>query len=414
MAFSVHSPVGDGVTTQFAVSFTNGLYSRDNVHVFVGDEETERTFTWINDGLIDVQGTVPAAGETVTIRRIMDKTNKAADFADGEILTERTLDLSVDQLLNISHEFLDGYGLESLNIDVQVNGNDLVNVGNLDTSALTLNGVTISGFEDLKGEKGDKGDTGATGAQGIQGPIGATGAQGIQGDAGTNGTSFTVNATGLDAGRSTYDNEDEGFAYLATDTGQLYIREGAVGNWSAGVPFGTGPQGVQGIQGIQGETGATGPQGPTGPAGADGADGADVNPSGTYPNLRAQATTKSDVGLSNVGNYTRSSSVTSNSTGIYATTALTNDLYNWLPRTASAFASGQLVTAYKTDTNAITAGSTYSGSGLRAYGITVVTSAGNQYLRRSSAVTTLSGTWRALTTSNTSGAYDGGLFVRIS
>lgn len=129
MAFSVNSPIGDGVTTQFAVSFTNGLYSRNNVHVFVGDETTERAFTWINDGLIDVQGTVPAVGEVVTIRRIMDKTNKAVDFADGEILDERNLDTMVDQLYNISHEFLDGYGLTEINTDVDMRGNSLTNVG---------------------------------------------------------------------------------------------------------------------------------------------------------------------------------------------------------------------------------------------------------------------------------------------
>lgn len=132
MAFSVNSPIGDGVTTQFAVSFTNGLYSRDNVHVFVGDETTERAFTWINDGLIDVQGTVPAVGEVVTIRRIMDKTNKAVDFADGEILDERNLDTMVDQLYNISHEFLDGYGLTEINTDVDMRGNSLTNVGSGD------------------------------------------------------------------------------------------------------------------------------------------------------------------------------------------------------------------------------------------------------------------------------------------
>jgi len=128
MAFSVNSPIGDGVTTQFAVSFTNGLYSRDNVHVFVGDETTERAFTWINDGLIDVQGTVPAVGEVVTIRRIMDKTNKAVDFADGEILDERNLDTMVDQLYNIAHEFLDGYGLTEVNVDINMRGNSLTNV----------------------------------------------------------------------------------------------------------------------------------------------------------------------------------------------------------------------------------------------------------------------------------------------
>lgn len=40
---------------------------------------------------------------------------------------------------------------------------------------------------------------------------------------------------------------------------------------------------------------------------------------GTYPNLRAQGTTKADVGLSSVNNYGASSSVTSSSSTTYAT-----------------------------------------------------------------------------------------------
>lgn len=138
MAFSVNTFIGDGVTTTFAIAFTNGIYSRDSVHVFVGDELTERAFTWINDGLIEVQGAVPASGEQVVIRRIMDKTNKAVDFADGSILDERNLDTIVNQLYNISHEFLDGYGLSEINTDVDMRGNTLTNVSSDPTDPTSL------------------------------------------------------------------------------------------------------------------------------------------------------------------------------------------------------------------------------------------------------------------------------------
>lgn len=115
MAFSVNTPIGDGVTKQFAVNFTNGLFSRDSVHVFVEGEvdglgePVERTFTWINDGLIELDGPAPAYGAAIEIRRVMDKTGPAVDFRDGEILTEGNLDRSLAQLLNILHELLDGY-----------------------------------------------------------------------------------------------------------------------------------------------------------------------------------------------------------------------------------------------------------------------------------------------------------------
>lgn len=115
MAFSVNTPVGDGSTKHFAVNFTNGLFSRDSVQVFVEGEvdglgePIERTFTWIHDGLIELNGDAPGVGVVVEIRRVMDKTGPSVDFRDGEILTEGNLDRSLAQLLNILHELLDGY-----------------------------------------------------------------------------------------------------------------------------------------------------------------------------------------------------------------------------------------------------------------------------------------------------------------
>lgn len=132
-----------------------------------------------------------------------------------------------------------------------------------------------TGPQGIQGIQGEKGDTGDTGPQGLVGPKGDTGDTGPKGDKGERGESFTVDATGVFADRSTYDAEPAGYSFLATDTGSLYIREGASG-WSSAIPFGkgdkgdtgdTGPQGPQGDPGPQGPQGEDGPQGPQGDPG---------------------------------------------------------------------------------------------------------------------------------------------------
>lgn len=73
------------------------------------------------------------------------------------------------------------------------------------------------------------------------------GLRGQAGKQGEQGTPFQVDATGLLANRGAFDAEPEGFAYLATDTGDLYFRQGAAGNWSDPVPF-QGPAGNSAYQ----------------------------------------------------------------------------------------------------------------------------------------------------------------------
>ena len=63
--------------------------------------------------------------------------------------------------------------------------------------------------------------------------IGDDGATGPAGADGEDGQSFTVDATGLLSEKSTYDAELEGFAFLATDTGDIYIKNSDTsGDWS--------------------------------------------------------------------------------------------------------------------------------------------------------------------------------------
>lgn len=87
---------------------------------------------------------------------------------------------------------------------------------------------------------------------------------------GENGESFTVDVVGEFASRSTYDDEPEGFSFLATDTSEIYFRTGAAGTWTPGVPFGRGPQGNDGPPGPPGENGTDGANGDNGEPGTDG------------------------------------------------------------------------------------------------------------------------------------------------
>ncbi|MDH4873008.1 hypothetical protein [Pseudomonas sp. BN515] len=68
---------------------------------------------------------------------------------------------------------------------------------------------------------------------------------GGQGVPGPMGPAFKVDALGPLAERDQYDDEDVNFAYLALDNGLLYLREGAPGGWTDGVPF-QGPAGDDG------------------------------------------------------------------------------------------------------------------------------------------------------------------------
>jgi hypothetical protein len=81
---------------------------------------------------------------------------------------------------------------------------------------------------------------------------GETGPQGPKGDP---GRSFNVDATGPLSQKSNYDNEAEGFSFLAIDVSLLYIRNGVAGSWLDPIEFGKGEQGDAGPQGLKGDAG---------------------------------------------------------------------------------------------------------------------------------------------------------------
>ena len=112
--------------------------------------------------------------------------------------------------------------------------------------------------------------TGPSGANGQDGAPGRDGTDGEQGIPGQDGTSFEVDASGTFSERSTYDSQPLGFSFLATDQGNLYLREGVVGEWSEPIPFGKGEKGDQGDKGDTGEKGEKGDKGDKGDQGNPG------------------------------------------------------------------------------------------------------------------------------------------------
>ncbi len=60
----------------------------------------------------------------------------------------------------------------------------------------------------------------------------------IRGEQGIQGDPFTINASGLLSDRNTYDDQGAGFTYLATDTGDVYIKNSILsGDWGPPISF---------------------------------------------------------------------------------------------------------------------------------------------------------------------------------
>lgn len=110
-----------------------------------------------------------------------------------------------------------------------------------------------------QGPQGMPGPTGPQGPQGTIGPVGIQGPQGPQGPEGPVGKSFDPDASGPTGDRAAYNAEPKNFSFIDTTTGTVYWKlSNDVGDWSVGVNFGRGPQGIQGPQGVQGIQGLQG------------------------------------------------------------------------------------------------------------------------------------------------------------
>jgi hypothetical protein len=134
MALSKYTVLGDGVKTQFAVTFTLGYISKTDVQVRVNDEidgggdPLYRTLTWITDELVDV-GAAPGVGETVVFTRTVANNAPIHDFVDGAQVIEQNLDENQKQAIMLAHEAQDGRFTTAAEDNRDMGGNRIINLG---------------------------------------------------------------------------------------------------------------------------------------------------------------------------------------------------------------------------------------------------------------------------------------------
>ena len=156
MGFSINTVVSDGVTKQFAVSFSNGIYDRDHVFVHVEDDidgngaQRERAFTWITDGIIELDVAAPA-DKKVSIIRSMSRELPDVDYVNGAILDESNLNQSLDQLLGLIQEIFDGRGISEFNSDLAMNGYRITDYG---TASESGDLITLGQVQNMLAELG--------------------------------------------------------------------------------------------------------------------------------------------------------------------------------------------------------------------------------------------------------------------
>lgn len=311
--------IATGTQSRFGFDFAVGAASE--IHVWVDDTargnfSVELIEDGAGGGYVDFGEAMPAAGQRVTLARILPL-GSGSRFAEGGVLRAAALNAEFERLTRLIQQ-VDETAQRSIKVALHADlapGEDLriltgdranrvlafdadgqpilLGEGNIPSGPVGPRGpqgepgpagprgyTGAQGPQGIGGPPGPKGEPGAAGPTGPQGPAGPQGLQGppgIQGVQGPAGQSFTPDAIGIFADRDLHDGADAGFAYLAADAGQLFFKlSAAMGDWSGGVYFGrgdTGPQGLQGLQGLQGPAGPQGLQGVAGEAGPQGSRG---------------------------------------------------------------------------------------------------------------------------------------------
>lgn len=107
---SIVTKIGDGVETQFAITFTGGYMDESHVTCRVGSEvdgtgaPVYRALTFISEGLVNVSGDPAGDGITLTFERNTPISTAINDFQNGTILGEEKLDESFEQLIKATQE----------------------------------------------------------------------------------------------------------------------------------------------------------------------------------------------------------------------------------------------------------------------------------------------------------------------
>lgn len=153
MANSYVDYTGNGSTTQRAVTFP--FLSRSHVTVTVNGVST--SFTWVNDGLIDISP-APANGTAIRIKRSTSPTTRLVDYSNGAGFSEDRLDEDSLQAFYLAQESNDTAAAGMVqdtdlkwnanskvikNVASGVSANDAVNKGQLDAASIAAGNVPV-------------------------------------------------------------------------------------------------------------------------------------------------------------------------------------------------------------------------------------------------------------------------------
>jgi hypothetical protein len=129
MAYSFDTYVGDGSTTQFAVTF--GYIQKSDITVY--EDGVSVSFTWDNDAQINC-AVAPVNDAVVTIVRTTNRAARLVDYTNASILDEDTLDKDSNQLFYVTQEafdeLLNAMALDTSDNTYDANSRRIKNVAN--------------------------------------------------------------------------------------------------------------------------------------------------------------------------------------------------------------------------------------------------------------------------------------------
>lgn len=119
--YSINVFPGNGTQTNFEISFAGGYISREHVKAYlrVGNgAEVPVDFEWLDDNLIR-HIPAPPLNSVLVVYRSTPKDKPLADFSNGAVLTEKSLDVNAKQAVFIAAEAQDNGTERITNLEVQ-------------------------------------------------------------------------------------------------------------------------------------------------------------------------------------------------------------------------------------------------------------------------------------------------------
>lgn len=147
MAKTIRTYTGDGSRVLYPIDFDLGYILQAHVYVYQGTDFTNQVaYTWTSSSEIQLNAPV-ASGTELFIRRVVPRNAAVNDYTDGAILHEENLDNSFEQSLMILEEIEDGYidvtGTFSILSNLDLNGNDIVDVNQVQVQGITIQGQVV-------------------------------------------------------------------------------------------------------------------------------------------------------------------------------------------------------------------------------------------------------------------------------